>query len=318
MNHPLEARLLVRAFQLTRAFCQHFSVCRGASFLNALGPHPQRSRAAHTGRAQAVGAADRLLGSIIEPRLAQVTLSPVSCLLFCGFETTTMNHRRAPTSDDTGSKPASFISRESVSAVMPCMPSLPRSAGHDASLPGGGEKSTIARRRARLERPRDRRVHRRRIREVVVDVAHEHRVAARIREVRLDGVAGHDGDLRDAADFVPERLDSIVAKLARVDATLRADDARGGKRQLAIPRTHFARGAAIAQADGLEDLSVGDRSGALRRCRGRDEERDEQQNERSMTTEGSWSWTLRRTRHASGRSLTRPPWPPGEIGDEAR
>jgi len=54
-----------------------------------------------------------------------------------GFATTTMNQRWVPSSDETGSKPASFISRDTDSGLTPCVPSFDRSAGRPASVPGG-------------------------------------------------------------------------------------------------------------------------------------------------------------------------------------
>ncbi len=76
------------------------------------------------------------------------------------FATTTMMARSAAL-DATGWKAASLSSRESVSAVMPCMPSLPRSAGHDGFVPRRRCEVDDGEAPARLERHGNRGVHRR-------------------------------------------------------------------------------------------------------------------------------------------------------------
>ncbi len=157
------------------------------------------------------------------------------------------------------------------------MPSLPRSAGQAASLAGRWGEINHGEDPSGLEGGGDGGIHRRRIGKVVVHAAHEHRVAAAIREVRPPLVARNDRDLLEAApsNLLAERSHPVVAELARIDAARGSDDPRHCQRQLAITGAHLADRAPIARADRFEDLPIAKRR-PLRRNRSRDQQRDEQ------------------------------------------
>jgi hypothetical protein len=132
--------------------------------------------------------------------------------------------------------------------------------------------------RARFERREDRGVHPRGAREVMVDVAHEERVADGVGEVRFVLVAGDHRDLSQAARAHgrAQRREPLLTQLARVDAAVRTDEARGGDALRAVAGADLADRAALFHPDRLEDLLARMRRPWLRGRGDRDEQRDEE------------------------------------------
>ncbi len=100
-----------------------------------------------------------------------------------GFRPTTMNRRPSSALPAIAVNPASASSRETVWRPTPWWPSRERPGGGVAFLAGRRPEVEDREAPARLERRQQARVHRRRIAEVMVDVAHHDGVAACVGEV---------------------------------------------------------------------------------------------------------------------------------------
>jgi len=113
---------------------------------------------------------------------------------------------------------------------------------------------------ARLERLQQAGVHRRRIVEMMVDVPHEHRVAASLGEVRFLLPSFERRDVRESLffRFLAQSLEAILVQLIAVDAARGTGGARQGKAEGPVAGADFANHASLPDLEDVDEpLGVG-------------------------------------------------------------